>query len=100
MAHIVWSTPAFLRLETLPERTAFGMIKLIDMLARFPKMGTAIRHKSHLYELYRNLVFRKNYRILYRFDEVTDDIHVVMIQNCKQRLPSPREPNRIRPNGD
>ena len=100
MAHIIWSTPAFKVLETLLDNIAFGIVKRTDMLGKFPRMGQVMDGKGSSATTYRQLIFRKTYRIIYKFEEVTYDIHIVMIQNCKQRIPSRRDLDRIRPNGN
>lgn len=100
MHHIIWSTPAFRVLEMLPNNIAFGIMRRTDMLGNFPKMGQFMHLKGNRPTIYRQLIFRKAYRIIYRFNEINDDIVIVMIQNCKQRIPSRRDLDRIRPNGD
>ena len=100
MNHVIWSTPAFLTLEKLPDNIAFGIVRRTDMLSNFPKMGQILEAKGNSATTYRQLIFRKTYRIIYKFDETKSDIHVVMIQNCKQRIPRLRDLDRIQPNGN
>ena len=100
MHHVIWSTPAFRVLETFPDNIAFGIVRRTDMLSKFPKMGQVLDAKGSSPTTYRQLIFRKAYRIIYKFDETNNDIYIVMIQNCKQRIPSRRDLDRIRPNGN
>ncbi len=87
MADVIWTSVAFLVLETLPQATAFGIIRHTDYLRRFPKMGTQIVSPKHLSN-YRQLIYRKKYRTIYRFDETENCIRIVHLNNCRQKFPT------------
>ena len=93
MIDLIWTSAAFVVLETLPQATAFGIIRHADHLSRFPKMGvqvSSLKHKSN----YRQLIFRKQYRIIYRSDDVENCIRIVHLHNCRQKFPTVRQLNR------
>ncbi|MFZ1701906.1 MAG: type II toxin-antitoxin system RelE/ParE family toxin [Pyrinomonadaceae bacterium] len=99
MHHIIWSNPAFRVLETLSDKNAFGIVRQTDMLANFPEMGPTMPVNGRP-SRYRRLVYRKAFRIIYRLDDLNEDVLIVMLQNSRQRIPSRRDLDRIGPNTD
>jgi mRNA-degrading endonuclease RelE of RelBE toxin-antitoxin system len=100
MADLVWNSPAFLFLETIPEPLALAIFHQAKMLKAFPKMGGPLPNAKKGYSQYRQLVHKKRYRIIYEFDELEDTVYVSAVQSCKQRLPSPRSLTRQTPEGE
>jgi hypothetical protein len=90
MIDLIWTAAAFLVLETLPQATAFGIIRHTDHLRRFPKLGFQISSPRNLSN-YRQLIYRKKYRIIYRLDEVENCVRIVNLHNCSQKFPTASE---------
>lgn len=90
MADIVWTTPAFKRLESLPDEAAFGIIRLTDHLRNSPKMGAPLPSRFRALRNYRQLIFRSRFRVIYEYDELENCSYLLLIQDCRQKLPSPR----------
>ena len=98
MADVIWTSPAFLLLETLPDKTALELFRRAEMLRAFPKMGAAISGTRTVYSRYRQLICRKKYRIIYEIDEFDGNAYILIVQYCKQKLPDPRQLKRQMPN--
>jgi len=90
MVDLIWTSAAFLALETLPQATAFGIIRQVDHLQQFPEMGSQIVRKKHL-STYRQLIYKRTYRTIYRFDKLKNCIYVVNLHNCRQRTPTDKQ---------
>lgn len=88
---------AFAVLESLPETVAFDLFKKLDRLADFPQMGTPLGPRFPKLKGYRQLVYNRRLRIIYEFDEYDNTIYVLAINDCRQKLPTPRELRRDRP---
>lgn len=97
MADITWTSPAFLALEALPDKIAFRIFGQVEMLRNFPQMGGPLPSERKAYARYRQLLYREAHRIIYEYDEIEDTVYVTSVQNCKQKLPSPRELKRQLP---
>jgi hypothetical protein len=93
MADLIWTSPAFLVLEKLPQATAFGIVRQVDHLRKFPEMGPLIMRPKHLSK-YRQLIYKHTYRTIYRFDEIENCVRIVHLHNCRQKLPSARRLNQ------
>jgi len=93
MTELVWTSPAFLVLEPLPQETAFGIVRRTEYLRLFPQMGPRIIRRRKL-STYRQLIYKREYRIIYRFDEYDDCVWIVNIQSCRQKLPTDAELDR------
>ncbi|MGH9945712.1 MAG: hypothetical protein ACRD6X_00755 [Pyrinomonadaceae bacterium] len=96
MADIVWTSPAFLVLEALPQEIAFGIIRLVDRFEDFPKMGSPLLQASRSHEKYRQLIFRRRFRAIYEFDESENCVYILNLQNCRQKFPTARQLRRNR----
>jgi len=93
MADVIWASAAFLVLETLPQATAFGIVRQVDYLRRFPEMGSQIIRPRRMSK-YRQLIYKRTYRTIYRFDELNNCVRVLNIQNCRQKLPTAEQLKR------
>lgn len=96
-SHIELVDQAFAVLESLPEITAFDLFSKLDKLAQFPQMGSPLGPRFPDLEGFRQLVYKRRLRIIYEFDEHDNIVYVLVIQNCKQKLPAPRELKRNMP---
>jgi mRNA-degrading endonuclease RelE of RelBE toxin-antitoxin system len=96
MIFIQWTSPAFRYLESLPQATAFGIIRQVDMLSRFPEMGAPLGTRFPQLDKYRQLVFKRRFRIVYDYDQKTETAYVLAVQSCRQKLPSLRDLKRAR----
>lgn len=94
MISIEWTSPAFAQLEVLPEKLAFEIVERVDLLATFPKMGTSLESSYPALNDCRQLIIGRSYRVVYGFDEMENQIWVLAVQYCRQRLPSARELKR------
>ena len=100
MIDIQWTTPAFARLEALPQAVAFGIIRQVDLLAVFPHLGAPLEIRFPALRGYRLLVVKRQYRAVYEFDEHAQTVYVLAVQNCRQRLPARRDLKRRPSNED
>ncbi|HEX6279274.1 MAG TPA: type II toxin-antitoxin system RelE/ParE family toxin [Pyrinomonadaceae bacterium] len=89
MADIIWSSPAFLALERLPQATSFGILRLLDGLSHSPRMG----HSMDELELpgFRQLIYRRKNRIIYEYDEAQDCVRILALLDCRQQIPEPKD---------
>ena len=93
MVDLIWTSAAFLALESLPQATAFGIVRQVDYLQQFPEMGSQILRRDQVSN-YRQLIYRRTYRTIYRFDKLRNCIYVVNLHNCRQRIPTDRKLDR------
>ena len=101
MADLVWTSPAFLVLETLPPAIGMGLFGLAERLGDFPKMGSPLDGYSKAFAGYRQLIYRRQFRAIYEFDETENCVYILHLQDCRQRFPTARELKRVRsPDGD
>lgn len=98
MADLIWNSPAFLFLETLPETLAFSIFHQAEMLRVFPRMGGPLSNAKKAYSQYRQLIYKKRYRIIYEFDELEDTVYVSRpkLQTEITESSQPRSPNARR----
>jgi plasmid stabilization system protein ParE len=94
MLHIRWSTTAFATLESLPQKTAFEILDRADKLASFPELGVSLRHLYSVLGNCRQLVFRRKYRPVYIYEEDEGEIRILMLQHCRQQLPTSADLHR------
>ena len=99
MTEIIWTSPAFLVLENLPQATAFGIVRRVEHLRTFPEMGPVIIRPRKLSK-YRQLIFKREYRVIYRFDSDENCVRIVNLQNCRQKSPNADTLDRARDIGD
>ena len=88
MIQIGWSATAFAALESLPQKTAFEILDRTDKLASFPELGVSLRHLYPELGNSRQLVFKRKYRLVYLYDPDENEIRVLMLQHCRQQLPT------------
>ena len=88
MMDIEWTTQAFDTLEAIPDPLAFEIVRRVDALEVFPEMGVSIRERYQTAFNYRQLIVKKNYRVIYRYDADKEVIYIAAIQHCRQQLPS------------
>ena len=85
-----WTEPAFSQLERLDTATAFAAVRRVDLLEKFPEMGSPLKALSK----YRQLVIGGSHRIVYEYAAETETVYVLAVQHCRQRLPSARDLRR------
>lgn len=88
MVHIRWSATAFAVLESLPQKTAFEILDRTDKLGSFPEIGVSLRHLYPRLENCRQMVFKRKYRLVYIYDPDEGEIRILMLQHCRQQLPT------------
>ena len=100
MADLVWTSPAFLVLEALPQNVAFGIVRHVDYLREFPEMGPSLLARSKSMAKFRQLIFRRKFRVIYEFDEYEKCVYILNLQNCRQKFPTARDLKRERAGGE
>lgn len=96
MINIRWSTTAFAALESLPQKTAFEILERTDKLTAFPEIGVSLRHLFPNLGNCRQLSFQRRSRLVYLYDADEKEIKILMLQNCRQQLPTQADLHRTR----
>ena len=91
MPAIEWTIPAFAQLEALPQAIAFEIISRVDLLETFPEMGAPFQSVFPELGNCRQLIIKRNYRILYEYDEAKNLLIILVVQHCRQQLPTSTE---------
>jgi mRNA-degrading endonuclease RelE of RelBE toxin-antitoxin system len=86
MNFIQWTNLAFNELEVLPEKIAFEIIKQVDLLAEFPEHGALLESRFVKLKDLRHLIIKRNWRVVYEFDEEQQTVYILAVQNCRQQL--------------
>jgi len=94
--HIQLTERAFASLESFAESVAFDIFAQIDLLAKFPQMGSPLGPRFPSLDGYRQLIHSRRMRIIYDHDELENSVYILAINNCRQDLPSPRQLRRDR----
>lgn len=94
MAEIVWTAPAFSQVEALLSSVAFEIVRRVDVLETFPKVGAPISSSDPGLRKCRQLIVRRTYRVVYEFDETNSRVYVFAVQHCRQKLPAGRDLKR------
>lgn len=94
MIQVEWTSRAFLVLESLLQTVAFDIVRRVDLLPKFPQMGAKFDSRFPNLKGYRQIIIKRNYRVIYDFDEFENRIYILAVQNCRQQLPSARDLKR------
>ena len=94
MIQLRWAATAFAVLENLPPKIAFEILDRTDKLASFPEMGVSLRHLYPRFENCRQLVFKRKYRLVYAYEADESEIRILMLQHCRQQLPTSADLHR------
>jgi hypothetical protein len=94
MTHVRWSATAFGVLESLPPKTAFEILDSTDRLAVFPEPGIALPRPYARFGNCRQLGFRRKYRLIYLYESGERVIKILLLQQCRQQLPTMAELRR------
>lgn len=97
MIEIEWTSQAFLVLEVLPQEIAFAIVEQVDTLQQFPKLGADLESRFVTLKGFRQLIIKRQFRVIYDFDEFENKIYILVVQNCRQQLPSARNLKRKEP---
>ncbi|MEP6901816.1 MAG: type II toxin-antitoxin system RelE/ParE family toxin [Actinomycetota bacterium] len=84
MIFIQWTNTAFNELEVLPAELSFQIIRQVDFLAQFPEMGALLESRFPRFKEFRQLIIKRNIRVVYEVDKET--IFILAVQNCRQKL--------------
>jgi mRNA-degrading endonuclease RelE of RelBE toxin-antitoxin system len=87
---IQWSGPAFRRLESLPQKLAFEIIRRTDLLSPFPELGNDLGSRFEQLAGLRQLIVDKRWRVIYEVNQKNTTIWILNVQSCRQKLPSKR----------
>jgi mRNA-degrading endonuclease RelE of RelBE toxin-antitoxin system len=88
MVHIRWSATAFAALESLPQKTTFDILDRADKLGAFHELGGSLRQLYPRLGNCRQMVFKRRYRLVYVYDSDESEIKILMLQHCRQQLPT------------
>lgn len=91
---IEWGTPAFRKLEGLPEALAFEIVRRVDLLKAFPEMGVSLHSRYRQLRNCRQLIINGSYRVIYEFNSAKNLVYVLEVQHCRQKLPTASELKR------
>ena len=94
MIFIQWTNAAFNELEILPEEISFEIIGKVDFLAQYPEMGAPLETRFLRLKGLRQLIIKRNWRVIYDFEAENETVFIVAVQNCRQKLPPTRELKR------
>jgi hypothetical protein len=94
MINIRWSATAFAVLESLPPKTAFEILDGTDRLAVFPELGIALPPPYAEFGNCRQLAFHRKYRLIYLYKAGESEIKILLLQQCRQQLPTRAELHR------
>lgn len=89
--HIELMAQTFAVLELLTQTIAFEVFSKIDKLSNFPQMGSPLGPRFPRLGKFRQLIYRRRLRIIYEFDEVENTVYVLVIQDCRRKMPTARE---------
>ena len=87
---VQWSGPAFRRLESLPQKLAFEIIRRTDLLSAFPELGNDLGSRFEQLAGLRQLIVDRRWRVIYEVDQKNSTIFIIAVQSCRQELPSKR----------
>jgi mRNA-degrading endonuclease RelE of RelBE toxin-antitoxin system len=91
---IQWTNSAFAELENLPQEIAFEIIRQTDFLINFPEMGSNLESRFSRLKGLKQLIIKRNWRIVYDFDDDEKTVFILAMQNCRQELPPMRDLKR------
>jgi plasmid stabilization system protein ParE len=96
-AEIVWTVPAFVQLEALPQSIAFEVVRRVEVLTAFPEAGAKVESADPGLKSCRQLIVKRSHRVVYDYDEAEGTVYILAVQHCRQRLPSGRDIKRRQP---
>ncbi len=85
MISIEWTNQAFEQLEELPDAIVIEIIPRVELLATFPELGASLQEQLQTGWNYRQLIVKRQYRIIYRYDSDAEMIYIAAIQHCRQQ---------------
>ncbi len=95
VTHIRLTNRAFAALEALPESIAFDIIRKLDHdLTMFPEMGAPLGPRFPRLNGLCQLIYKRSVRVIYDYDQHDETLYVLAIQDCRQKMPSPRDLKR------
>ncbi len=94
MIHIQWTNTAFKELEVLPQEISFDIIRNVDLLAKFPEIGSRLEANFVSLKELRQLIIKRKWRVVYDFDDFEKTVYIVSVQSCRRELPSMRDLKR------
>ena len=94
MNFIQWTNSAFNELEILPQEISFEIIRQVDLLTQFPEMGAPLESRFPRLKDIRQLIIKRNIRVVYEFDYEKETIFILAVQNCRQKLMNLRDLKR------
>ncbi len=94
MIQFEWTSRAFTALEQLSQAVAFDIVRRVDLLPKFPEIGAKLGSRFPSLSSYRQLIVKREFRVIYDFDEFENRIYILAVQNCRQQLPSARDLKR------
>lgn len=94
MIFIQWTNAAFNELEVLSEEIAFEIIRQVDFLAQHPEMGAPLETRFARLKELRQIIIKRNWRVVYDFEAEKETVFVLAVQHCRQKLLAARDLKR------
>ena len=94
MIFIQWTNTAFNELEVLPPEVSFEIIRQVDFLAQYPEMGALLETRFPRLRGFRQLIIKRNIRVIYQIDGDEETVFILAVQNCRQKFPPTRDLKR------
>jgi mRNA-degrading endonuclease RelE of RelBE toxin-antitoxin system len=94
MIRIEWTSTAFAQLESLNPQLSFETIQRVDLLVSFPELGVSLEDAHRSLRSCRQLIVGRHHRVVYEYDRKSEEVWILAVQHCRQRLPSTRELKR------
>lgn len=66
---------------------AFEIVRRTDALMAFPEMGASLRETLLTDKNYRQLIVKRRWRVIYRYDRDEAVIYLAALQHCRQQFP-------------
>ena len=94
MIFIQWTNTAFNELEVLPPEVSFEIIRQVDFLAQYPEMGALLETRFPRLQGFRQLIIKRNIRVIYQIDGDEETVFILAVQSCRQKFPPTRDLKR------
>jgi plasmid stabilization system protein ParE len=75
---------------------AFEVVERVDVLMSFPESDAPLESVHRALRGCRQLIVGRKHRVVYEYDSDAEEVWVLAVQHCRQRLPSVRELKRRR----
>lgn len=74
------------RIGSLPPEISFEIIRQTDFLMQYPEMGAPLETRFSRLKGLRQLIVKRNFRVVYEIGDDEETIYILAVQNCRQKL--------------